>query len=305
MTEVARRDPERWGVDDMPVLVAEARASGDQPLEAEVLRRYGFAVPTDAALDAIVACSPRGVLELGAGTGHWAALLARRGVDVVAYDVAPPPSPANAWFAGVQPWHDVHHGDERVVEECAERSLLLVWPTGTRRGRLTRSTGTTRPAAITSSSSVKVRAGARGTAASTPDSARLTAASRATTVSPTRPARAGSTRTGPERRAQRCLPGTARKPRCTCTSRPALKSEGPGDAGDGVIVEHPARRPGSGCGALPGPSLPDSATAWCLAAAWKRAPAVLLARRLDAVGLSERRSSTPDKGVGESRPESR
>ena len=69
------------------------------------------------------------MLELGAGTGHWAALLARRGVDVVAYDVAPPPSPANAWFAGVQPWHHVHPGDERVVEVCAERSLLLVWPT--------------------------------------------------------------------------------------------------------------------------------------------------------------------------------
>ena len=129
MTDVAWRDPERWGLDDMPVLVAEARASGDQPLEAEVLRRYGFAVPTDAALNAIVACSPRGVLELGVGTGHWAALVARRGVDVVAYDVAPPPSPANAWFAGVQPWHDVHHGDERVVEESPERSLLLVWPT--------------------------------------------------------------------------------------------------------------------------------------------------------------------------------
>ena len=175
MTEVARRDPERWGLDDMPLLVAEARASGDQPLEAEVLRRYGFAVPTDAALDAIVACSTRGVLELGAGTGHWAALLARRGLDVVAYDVAPPPSPANAWFAGVQPWHHVHPGDERVVEECAERSLLSSGRRGTRRGRLTRSTGTTRPAATTSSSSVRVRAGARATAASTPDSARPTA----------------------------------------------------------------------------------------------------------------------------------
>lgn len=129
LTEVAGRDPERWGIDDMPQLVAEAGASGDQPLEIEVLRRYGFAVPTDAALDAIVACSPRGVLDLGAGTGHWAALLARRGVDVVAYDVEPPPSLANTWFAGVQPWHQVHRGDERVVEECPERSLLLVWPT--------------------------------------------------------------------------------------------------------------------------------------------------------------------------------
>jgi hypothetical protein len=129
MTEVARGDPECWRLDDMLVRVAEARASGSQLLETEILRRYGFAVPTDAALDAIVACSSRGVLELGAGTGRWAALLARRGVDVVAYDVAPPPSPANGWFAGVQPWHQVHRGDERVVEECAERSLLLGWPT--------------------------------------------------------------------------------------------------------------------------------------------------------------------------------
>jgi hypothetical protein len=129
MTGVARGHPDGWGLDDMLVLVAEARASGSASLEAEILRRYGFAVPTEAALDEIVASSPRGVLELGAGTGHWAALLARRGIDVVACDVAPPPSPANAWFAGVQPWHGVHRGDERVVGECAERSLLLVWPT--------------------------------------------------------------------------------------------------------------------------------------------------------------------------------
>ena len=129
MTDVAWCDPERWGLDDMPLLVAEARARGDQQLEDEVLRRYGFAVPTDEALDAIVAGSPGGVLELGAGTGHWAALLARRGVDVIAYDVAPPPSPANAWFAGVRPWHRVHPGDERVVKRYADRTLLLVWPT--------------------------------------------------------------------------------------------------------------------------------------------------------------------------------
>jgi hypothetical protein len=121
--------PSAGGLDDMLVLVAEARASGGQPSRQRSCGATGFAVPTDAALDAIVACSPRGVLELGAGTGHWAALLARRGIDVVAYDVAPPPSPANAWFAGVRPWHHVHRGDERVVEECAERSLLLVWPT--------------------------------------------------------------------------------------------------------------------------------------------------------------------------------
>jgi hypothetical protein len=30
------------------------------------------------------------VVEVGAGTGYWAALLRARGVDVVAYDVRPP-----------------------------------------------------------------------------------------------------------------------------------------------------------------------------------------------------------------------
>jgi hypothetical protein len=129
MTDVAGHDPERWGLDDMPLLVAEARATGHDALEAQVLRRFGFAVPTDAALEAIAACSPNGLFELGAGTGHWAALLARRGVDVIAYDVAPPPSPANAWFAGVQPWHRVLPGDERVAERHGDRTLLLVWPT--------------------------------------------------------------------------------------------------------------------------------------------------------------------------------
>lgn len=49
---------------------------------------YAFGVPTDAALDAIAARGP--VVELGAGTGYWAALLRQAGCDVVAYDITPP-----------------------------------------------------------------------------------------------------------------------------------------------------------------------------------------------------------------------
>ena len=53
-----------------------------------VRHSFAFAVPNDAALDALASLSP--LLEVGAGTGYWAALLRRRGADVVATDVAPP-----------------------------------------------------------------------------------------------------------------------------------------------------------------------------------------------------------------------
>lgn len=110
-------------------LVAAARATADAALAADVLRRYGFAVPTGEALDLAAAWSPNGVVEVGAGTGYWAAELTRIGVDVIAYDVEPPPSLRNRWFAGARPWFPVVRGDERVADHCPERSLLLVWPT--------------------------------------------------------------------------------------------------------------------------------------------------------------------------------
>jgi hypothetical protein len=90
---------------------------------------YGFAIPCEEALDAIERWSPDGVVEIGAGTGYWAGLLHRRGVDVVAFDIEPAPSPRNAWFAGTQPWHPVHPGDHDRVREYPGRTLLLVWPT--------------------------------------------------------------------------------------------------------------------------------------------------------------------------------
>ena len=95
----------------------------------ELLRAFGFVIPDPTALLLIAVHSPAGVVEVGAGTGYWARLLHERDVDVVAYDVAPPPSSSNAWFAGRQPWFPVEAGDERIVARYPERTLLLVWPT--------------------------------------------------------------------------------------------------------------------------------------------------------------------------------
>src|SRR5215471_9090998 len=52
------------------------------------VRRYAFAIPTEAALSVLARFAP--IIELGAGTGYWAHLLRRRGVDCLAFDAAPP-----------------------------------------------------------------------------------------------------------------------------------------------------------------------------------------------------------------------
>lgn len=121
--------PITHGVGPMAVGVAAAIRSGDPRLQEDAVQRFGFAVPTVAALDAISACSPGGVVEIGAGTGYWAAQLAHRGVDVLAVDLHPPPDLDNPWFAGSPTWFPVESGDERVAGEQPSRCLLLVWPT--------------------------------------------------------------------------------------------------------------------------------------------------------------------------------
>jgi hypothetical protein len=61
--------------------------------------------------------------------GYWARLLVEQGTDVIAFDLHPPPSPANRWFDGIEPWCSVQPGGEDVVHLYPQRTLLLVWPT--------------------------------------------------------------------------------------------------------------------------------------------------------------------------------
>lgn len=116
-----------------PLAEAHRRTGGrlgpDGCGRAGSITRYGFSIPSDEALQAVAGFSPRGVVEIGAGTGYWSRLLYELGVDVVAYDLAPPPSPTNRWFAGSQPWYWVRRGDETVVDLHPDRTLLIVWPT--------------------------------------------------------------------------------------------------------------------------------------------------------------------------------
>jgi hypothetical protein len=90
------------------------------------VRRYAFGVPDRAALEAIARYAP--IVELGAGTGYWAYLLRNRGVDIVAYDVAPPDQAPNAYKLEPRTWTQVVLGGVEVLQQHADRALFLCWP---------------------------------------------------------------------------------------------------------------------------------------------------------------------------------
>jgi hypothetical protein len=88
--------------------------------------KYGFAVPTESALREILKVSPKGIVEIGAGSGYWSKLLQLLGADVIACDDC---SGVYTFKVGeffpVQPV-----GYEKIfrTKSIHERTLLVVWP---------------------------------------------------------------------------------------------------------------------------------------------------------------------------------
>jgi hypothetical protein len=95
----------------------------------ELSAALAWAIPTPAALTVMAAHAP--ILECGAGTGFWAALMQRMGVDVVACDVTPPGGhTTNRFHSGVRhPWTDVSMELSAVAaRRHGDRTLFLCWP---------------------------------------------------------------------------------------------------------------------------------------------------------------------------------
>lgn len=110
------------------------------------LQRCSFAIPNEAALVALARRAP--LVEMGAGTGYWSALLQQRGVCIAPFDAQPPSTDSNNAFFG-HTFTDVMHGDASLfgpaaspggdreagagegrgaVDDLASRALLLTWP---------------------------------------------------------------------------------------------------------------------------------------------------------------------------------
>ena len=107
-----------------------ARALWYQPVDA-LKRVFSFAVPNPEALDAIAALDAP-VVEMGAGTGYWAALLQQRGVRVTAMDARPPsdsedPAVANEFHTHSR-FAEVVEGSPSDLDAYDDAALFLCWP---------------------------------------------------------------------------------------------------------------------------------------------------------------------------------
>jgi hypothetical protein len=112
----------------------------------ELAALFSWAIPAEGALAVLARHAP--LLECGAGTGYWAALLRARGVDVLASDLAPPGRPATREPGGGGspaervPGNKYHGSGRRPWTEIAiaiaagavrgartsDRTLFLCWP---------------------------------------------------------------------------------------------------------------------------------------------------------------------------------
>jgi hypothetical protein len=93
----------------------------------QLARRYAYVYPAARLLNAVTRYAP--LVEVGAGTGYWSYLLRNRGVDIVAYDLAPLGSQTgNRYHYDLWPWTEVRQGDVSIAERFPNRSLLICWP---------------------------------------------------------------------------------------------------------------------------------------------------------------------------------
>ena len=102
---------------------------------------FAFAVPSMDALDLLAAHGP--YVEIGAGTGYWAAFLHERGVKVTAFDARPPSrgdsarrlvdsdeEARNEYHAGVPTYVPISKGgpEQLARREWREHTLLMCYP---------------------------------------------------------------------------------------------------------------------------------------------------------------------------------
>lgn len=93
----------------------------------ELAAVFSWAIPAEGVLAVIGGYAP--LVECGAGTGYWAALLRARGVDTLAYDLAPPGAGRVNDFHRGRPWTEVLPGSSvAAAAGHPGRALLLCWP---------------------------------------------------------------------------------------------------------------------------------------------------------------------------------
>ena len=111
--------------------LAEALAGWHTPTTELDDRRYlsdrlAWGVPDEPVLAALLALGP--LVEMGAGTGYWAAMLRARAADLIAYEPAIPDAERNAFHRLGAHWSELMAGGAEMAATHPERTLLLIWP---------------------------------------------------------------------------------------------------------------------------------------------------------------------------------
>lgn len=90
----------------------------------QVISRIGFGIPCH---EAIAACVGTPLIEAGAGSGFWSALIAHYGGDVIACDTG---QGAGRGTFKIGRYFDVQQmSAEDMIQQNPDRDLLMVWPT--------------------------------------------------------------------------------------------------------------------------------------------------------------------------------
>jgi hypothetical protein len=94
----------------------------------KAVRQWAFSVPSPDAISAITTHAPR-IVELCAGTGYWAKVLALAGCDVIALDKIATGN-SNDYMGGqeIGEFFPVRPGDIPDVAAYPDRALMLAWP---------------------------------------------------------------------------------------------------------------------------------------------------------------------------------
>lgn len=94
-----------------------------------LVQEFAWAIPSNNAIEKIKSYSQK-IIEIGAGSGYWAKLLADEGVDVIAFDDRSFTGDRdNIWLYEKTALHyPVGVGSVEMIAANPDRDLLLCWP---------------------------------------------------------------------------------------------------------------------------------------------------------------------------------
>lgn len=114
---------------------------GQLPSREDLCRQYAWSIPDPASLAFVAQHLQPKAVEIGAGVGYWAHLLAEMGVDIVCYDLFPPHltgknhyhSPRTKDQNGLlgvtrEVFYPVHAGNHLMAANYPDWTLFLCWP---------------------------------------------------------------------------------------------------------------------------------------------------------------------------------